>query len=428
MVSVNKSPVGVGSNVGRSRWQRGWVEECGKNVKKWRGHYYIYLRQLDGSEKRAHRSVMIGLKSQMRKSEAERKLQQLIDRAANTDEAPIYLAPDCTLRWFWEERYRPMKEPQWKPSSRPKTIRFFDLYVLPPFGDLQLDQINRFALQIHLNNLAKKFSYSVVAKFRVYMKAMLDEALEQDLISKNPARKLAVPETKKTAKPVLSEDEISALIVHLEGRDRLIIRMFLVLGLRAGELFALRRNDRIEPSQLRIDESISEELRGDERVVTPKTVASKAYVWLPSSIRIELDQWIDAMDNKQPEAFLFATRNGTPLNMNNFLRRTIKPAAERARTMLLKQNPELSADILAEVNHQVFRRTCATHMQKVGSVKDIQAHLRHSTPAMTIREYIQEIPASVRAAVESLDDKLSAVQNTKPEIVLNHFEPKSKKE
>ena len=68
--------------------------------------------------------------------------------------------------------------------------------------------------------------------------------------------------------------------------------MFLVLGLRAGELFALRRNDRIEPSQLYIDESVSEELRGDERVVTPKTLSSKAYVWLPDSIRVELDGWL----------------------------------------------------------------------------------------------------------------------------------------
>lgn len=60
-------------------------------------------------------------------------------------------------------------------------------------------------------------------------------------------------------------------------------------------------------------------------------------------------------------------------------------------------------------------------MQDLGSLKDIQAHLRHSTPAMTINRYIQQIPASVREAVESLDEKLKAVQAS-PEHILNTFE------
>lgn len=110
--------------------------------------------------------------------------------------------------------------------------------------------------------------------------------------------------------------------------------------------------------------------------------------------------------------------------MNNFLRRTIKPAAERARTAAFKQNPGLPTSFLADVNHQAFRRTCATHMQDLGSLKDIQAHLRHSTPAMTLNRYIQQIPASVREAVESLDEKLKAIQAS-PEHILNTFEHES---
>jgi len=65
---------------------------------------------------------------------------------------------------------------------------------------------------------------------------MLDEALEQDLIVRNPARKLSFPETRKPRKTVLSEAEIGELLGDLEGRDRLIVRMFLVLALRPGEL------------------------------------------------------------------------------------------------------------------------------------------------------------------------------------------------
>ena len=200
--------------------------------------------------------------------------------------------------------------------------------------------------------------------------------------------------------------------------------MFLILALRPGELFALRRCDRIEPSQLRVDESVSEELRGKNRVVSTKTESSSAYVWLPESIRIELDWWLDAMGDHRPEAFIFATTKGTPLNMNNFLRRVIKAGAKRARARLLIDNPDLPTDFLADVNHQVFRRTCATYLQKLGSVKDIQAHLRHSTAATTVREYMREIPASVRSAVELLDSKLTGFQTSKAGRVLNTSEHK----
>ncbi len=43
------------------------------------------------------------------------------------------------------------------------------------------------------------------------------------------------------------------------------------------------------------------------------------------------------------------------------------------------------------------------HLSKHGGIKDVQAHLRHSRATTTLDVYIQEIPESVREAVESLD-------------------------
>lgn len=60
MVSVIKSPIGVGRRMPRERHQHGRVEEVGKQSKKWKGHFYVYERQLDGSEKRRHRAVILG--------------------------------------------------------------------------------------------------------------------------------------------------------------------------------------------------------------------------------------------------------------------------------------------------------------------------------------------------------------------------------
>jgi integrase len=301
-----------------------------------------------------------------------------------------------------------LKEPSWKPSSAPKMVWFIENYVVAPFKDVPLRDLTRFDIQKHLNTLAEKFSRSVVVNFRTYVKAILDEALEQDFLGKNPARKLEIPRTREVSKRALSVDEIAELLKHMDGRDRLIVRMFLVLGLRPGKLFALRREDRVARNSLRIDEAVSP-LSG---MVEPKTEASATCVWLPNTLVMELDFWMDAQRDQRPRAFIFPSRAGTPISANNWLKRTLKKAGEHTRNSLQNQGMEIDDAFLRNLTLQALRRTCATHMQHLGSVKDVQAHLRHARPNVTAEVYMQEIPASVRSAVELLDRKLSGQLNT----------------
>ena len=331
MVPVIKSPFGLGRHMSRERHQRGWVEETGKHVVKWKGHYFVYERQLNGTEIRRHRAPILGIKAEMKKWEAEKRLQEIIDR--ETGGTAVHPSPEHTLGWFWSQRYRPLKESTWKTSSAPKMVFFIERYVVAPFKDTALGKLNRFDLQTHLNGLAAQFSRSVVINSRTYINAILDEAVEQDFISKNPARKLAIPVTRKPSKRTLALDEIAELLADMDGRDRLIIRMFLVLGPRPGELFAFRRNDRAGHNYLRIDEAVSP-LVG---IVEPKSEASAAFIWMPQSLAVELDFWMEAQQDKRPEAFLFATCKGTPLSANNFLKRVLKRAGERIRKKLEQQ-------------------------------------------------------------------------------------------
>lgn len=406
---------GLGRHMPKARHQRGFVEEAGKRVKQWIGHYFVYARHPNGEEKRVHREVRLGPRAGMPKWKAEEKLQGIIDKETAT--VNVVPSPEYTIRWFWEQRYRPMNEPAWKISSRPKTVRFIEHYVVAPFADVPLGELDRFAIQKHLNNLAKEFSKSVVTKFRVYIKAILDEALEQDFIGKNPARKLDTPETREQCHRTLLAEEIREMLDVLTGRDHLALHMLSVLALRPGELFALRRNDCNEPGRLRIDESVSEEMEANKRVVRPKTAASIAYVWLPRSIQVELSYWLAQMPDRRPYAFLFPSRKGTPINLNNFLNRNLKPAAEKALALMKRDGREIPPGFLEGINHQALRRTCATRMQRHGNVKDIQAHLRHASPNVTAGVYMQEIPESVRAAVEALDRELNGPELEAPEAV-----------
>jgi len=92
-----------------------------------------------------------------------------------------------------------------------------------------------------------------------------------------------------------------------------------------------------------------------------------------------------------PNDLLFPTEAGTPFRIGNYLKRTLKPLAEKAG--------------IQDMTYQALRRTFATHFQRYGSPKDAQTQLRHSKLEMT-GWYMKEIPASVRAAVQRMDSDL----------------------
>jgi integrase len=262
--------------MGRDRYQEGSIVLVGKRVKKWRGHFYVYGKQADGSEIRRHRNVLLGFKAGMDKGQAKSRLREIITRET-TDAPPP--AIEVSLRWFYENRYLPQKEEQWKVTSRPKTKRFIEHYLLKRFGDASLSDLDKFTLQTYLNEMAPNYSKSVLSKVRVYLNSILDEAVELEMLPKNPAGKLAVPRSgKRAATKHLTPEQISLILFHLSERDRLIVRMFLILGLRPGEMFALRWNDK-RGNSLRIDSSITEGVE-----VETKTERSDSAVWLPSSI------------------------------------------------------------------------------------------------------------------------------------------------
>ena len=87
-------------------------------------------------------------------------------------------------------------------------------HVLPKFGHTRLVDLDKLELQKHLNALAESFSRSLVKKILVLYRAILEEAVERDLVVKNQARKLAMPPTRKACGRFLALEEFDALVVN----------------------------------------------------------------------------------------------------------------------------------------------------------------------------------------------------------------------
>jgi len=274
-------------------------------------------------------------------------------------------------------------------------------------GSRRIGQLTRDPLQECLNEMAARGdSFSAVKKARTYINAALEYALDENLIAKNPARRLELP-GKRLRKPCgrfLSLEEVRRLLsaaADVGPRERLIMHLFMVCGLRAQELFVLRADD-VESGTLRIDEALKETEKGNARIGETKSLTSNGYVALSPELAKELQIWMQIRNladpyhrtsQSAPNDLLFPSETGTPYRIGNYLKRVLKPVAQKAN--------------IPDLTYQALRRTFATHFQKYGSPKDAQAQLRHSRLEMT-GWYMKQIPESVRAAVEKMDVDICA--------------------
>src|ERR1019366_2359927 len=135
--------------------------------------------------------------------------------------------------------------------------------------------------------------------------------------------------------------------------------------------------------------------RGENRVGDPKTPESNGQVYIPASLQAELAYWKDVVRPCDDDEYTFRSRQGTPKDSHNYLRRHLKPLAARLGV------PNLT--------FQSLRRTFATLIHGVGSPKDAQTQLRHKDILTTLNVYTKSIPESVKRSVEALDSEILKV-------------------
>ena len=222
----------------------------------------------------------------------------------------------------------------------------------------------------------------------LYLRAILELAVDKQIIDRNPARKLRVKSRKQPCERFLSLEECRRLLSEVAGRDQIILRLFIQLGLRPEEMFALRRND-VQGQLLRVDEAIV-----GGKVAPTKSRASDAFVYVPPDLARELGVWLAATPGDSDQWIFPASRGGAPIDHHNYLSRVLKPIAQRAQ--------------VPGVNFQSLRRTSGTLFgDKARDPKATQTHLRHADPGISLRHYQKSILESVQAAAIALESDLN---------------------
>ena len=315
----------------RTRHQDGWIELRGTRQKRWYGNYTMYIQDEAGKEKRRHRGVYLGDKAKMRKWEAEEKLRGII--ASTQKSQPV--GNSLTLAWYTKERFLPMREPQWAPSTRETNLYNIRRHILSALGETVLADLDKFACQVFLNDLAKDgFSFTVVDHCRTMLKAILEEAVDAELLERKA--QAGEPGDSESEKPVLPKLQAHRLLDALPLRDRLMAMIAAFCAMRPGEIFGLRwsswRGDHFQIE--------GTAWRGTLRPGKAKTRGSKAPVVIPNVLQPLLTQaWRDEHKAAPSEALIFpskkstknkkgtASEKETPMRPENWLRRRIKPIA-----------------------------------------------------------------------------------------------------
>jgi len=350
------------------RWQRGWVEtEGARGRKRYIGRY----RAEDGSKPK----VQLGFVSELSLTEARTKLEAIVREIGSRPQALAAL----TLSEYWTLHYKPRHRVSWSEPTEAGYDCYIRAYLSPAFGKVRLRDLTPEHITAFFERLRKTHSRSVIVKLWTLLKSILEDAVDDDIIGKNPMRKVQHPKTKLPAKPVLGADLLRNVLTEVEGDafTSAVLHVAVFCAMRTAEVFGLRW------SAFCGDHFLIRDSAWRGKLLKDATKTGERVVTIPPATHDALIRWRKASKFTGPDDMIFGSAVGTPMDAHNFNNRVMAPLRDKLKLPVL--------------TFQVRRRSHATRNQ--ATPRDAQAHLGHKQITTTLGIYAQEVPATVKAMV-----------------------------
>jgi integrase len=293
-----------GKTMSRRTGQNGTVEE--RNG-AWRGRFLV---DVPGKMERQKRSVVLGFKKDMTKSEARRKLKEII-RQEGID-LPTYVIP--STQSFaqkveqWEQTYVVKR----KPSNQDLMRYHLKVYLLPKWGKTPVELITAQAVNewvgapelAHLSPITIK---GIVSTLQLALGKRFGRGAisypSQDEVEDDPRCYLA--------------EEVKKIVEAAKGQYKVLFKLAAETGARAGELYALTVDDLLfEHNVIRINKSMYRQKTG-----SPKT--KNATRWI--NVKPYVMEMLKAHLNGRTEGLVFQSKRKTPLVNCTVLNKHLHP-------------------------------------------------------------------------------------------------------
>lgn len=343
------------------------------------------------------------------KADARRFLATVeADKLRGTYRAPRVVTDtlgDYGARWI-EDR------PRLKASTRHQYEVDFRLHIEPTLGSTVLDQIepddirrwySRLSdgLRASLAESGRNGSATVARSYRL-LRAILQTAVDDDILTRNPCRIPGAGDARSPERPVLSAQEIGRLADEVPVSYRAFVLVAGFTGLRAGEIAALRLSDldlRRGNAVLRVNRRFYR-VAGTLTVDTPKSEAGARTLPLPAFVADELRaHLVEFRPDAGPSDLVFVTSGGR--DVLDGYSQVVRRALDRIGRTDARAHDLRHSALTSAAEHGA---TLATLMQMAG----------HSTPdaAQRYQHATLEHSRRVAAAVDQSAAKLVAKSRT----------------
>ena len=195
----------------------------------------------------------------------------LIEWVNNDHEIPI-------LRNYIREFYGTFKKTQ-EQNTQINRDRIIRNHILPAIGDKRLDRITVADCQNWFNDLNERYAKETILKIRNTLNPVLDAAVEDRLIQRNPLRSDRIEIGGKDtvshkAIPRKKFDEIKAAAKILDGKERIMVGLLCYTGMRFEEILGLRWDD-IDSGWINVRRAVVHPTRNQPVVKGTKTKTSE---------------------------------------------------------------------------------------------------------------------------------------------------------
>ncbi|WP_371632968.1 tyrosine-type recombinase/integrase [Streptomyces sp. NBC_01259] len=201
--------------------------------------------------------------------------------------------------------------------------RLLRLHLLPTFEGLDLDEITAPRVRTwRTERLSSTGAATTVAKSYRLLKAILETAVDDELIRRNPCRIRGAGKESSAERQIATVAQVDALADALGPRWRLMVYLGAYGPMRPEEQAELRRKDvDLDEMTIRVRMAAPELTTGRRAPGDTKSDAGKRVVVLPAFLRTDLRRHLDWYAEKGPDGLLFVGEKGKPFRRSTFGRK-----------------------------------------------------------------------------------------------------------
>jgi integrase len=290
------------------------------------------------------------------------------------------------------------------------------LHVYPNLGDSELRDLRPSMIQTFSRALQIKLAPNYARAVFYHLSALLNAAVDDGLISKNPCQAGSVRSPRFEIKRISpwTIDEVGSVAEAITRRYRAMVLAAAGLGLRQGEAFGLAVDDIDYDRQVvHVRRQVKLLSRGRVRAFAPPKGGKLRDVPLPEAVAEQLRDhikgyeptkislpWKTVDGGSHTAELVFVTRQHTPIARKEFNLYVWKAALRRAGIATTREN-----------GFHMLRHHFASVLLEAGvSIKAVAEFLGHADPGFTLRTYTHLMSSSEDRMREAIEKAWSALE------------------